>query len=246
MNLGVVRSIQSFEQGSNVTQTIPPDILHFVAMHVRPCLLLCDGAGCLHERSYAPGCRVPIDVREAAALDACLSRPVRDAWIELVRESICLVRPLEAVVVLDGIGFDLACLPLVSEPSAPRVWLMLCPLLGRDEHLRPDSRRTLRHHEWGHLDALSRSQLDTLRSITFGLSNQQIAERTHRSKRAVEWHIRHLHRLLGAGTRESLARLGRDSGLDRFGEQAWNDVLNTRPARRTLEEYALTDPSRAA
>lgn len=225
---------------------IPIEILTYIAVHVLPCLLLCDGAGKVHDRLHLPGTQVPADVCGASALDACLSRPVRDEWVDLIRESISLNRVLEARVVLDGRLFDLACMPGTVRATSPCVWLMLLASSGGMAVGRTDSRRFLRHHEWGHLEALSRCQLDALRSITQGLSNQQIADRTHRSKRAVEWHIRHLHRLLGVGTRESLARLGRASGVDRFDEQEWSDVLGTRPARRTLEEFAVPDSSRVA
>lgn len=229
-----------------MTDQIPFDLLLFIAMHGLPCLLQCDGAGRVHRRIYAPGCPVPPDVRDADGLDACLSRSVRDAWIDFIRESISLNRVLETRVVLDGRLFDLACMPQSDDPAAPRAWLVLFPATDKPARMHPDAHRSLRHHEWGHLEALSRCQLDALRSITQGLSNQQIADRTHRSKRAVEWHIRHLHRLLGVGTRESLARLGRASGVDRFDEQEWSDVLGTRPARRTLEEFAVPDSSRVA
>jgi DNA-binding CsgD family transcriptional regulator len=93
---------------------------------------------------------------------------------------------------------------------------------------------------------LSRCQLDTLRHITLGRANQQIANVMHRSKRAVEWHIRHIHRLLGASARESLARLGRHAGLDAFRESEWTAVLGTRPARRTLEAFDRDGSPRVA
>jgi DNA-binding CsgD family transcriptional regulator len=204
-------------------------------------MLRCDGVGRVQDRIIHPNSPVPEDIRLAGSLDACLSRPVRDEWIDLIRDAICANAPVETVVVLDGAALDLACVPSMSGVSERSAWLIMLPLAEMPRASSCGPRRSLKHHEWGSLDALSRCQLDTLRHVTRGLSNQQIADVMHRSKRAVEWHIRHLHRLLGAGTRECMARLGRASGLDRFRDDEWTTILSTRPARRTLEEFALAE-----
>ena len=223
-------------------EPIPSELLEFLIARLHPCLLLCDGTGRVKARRCHPESRVPPDIQGAESLDRCLSRPVRDEWIEAIRESICGNHWIEAVVVLDGAGFELCVVPTRDQDPARGAWLHLQPMQGMAMAPSGARRLAMRHHEWGSLDALSRCQLDTLRHITCGLSNQQIADRVHRSKRAVEWHIRHLHRLLGAGTRECLARCGRLAALDRFLDQEWSDVLATRPARRSLEEFALPVP----
>ena len=218
---------------------VPAEILEFVAARSRPCLLMCDGTGRILARFAHPGSSVPDDICSAGALDACLSRSVLDEWLDLIRESICSNRELQALVLLDGTGFDLGCMPTITETGVRVVWLHVAGMGDQGFAACGAVRRTLLNHEWGVLDALSRSQLDTLRDVTRGLCNQQIADRVHRSKRAVEWHIRHLHRLLCVGSREGMARIGRTARLDAFEDAEWVAILATRPARRTLEEYAL-------
>ena len=79
---------------------------------------------------------------------------------------------------------------------------------------------------------MSRGQLDTLRSVTLGFTNEQIAQRVHRTKRAIEWHIRFLNQLLGVRGREDLAAIGREAGLCCFTDETWSEVIRTRPSRR--------------
>lgn len=223
---------------------LPFDVVEFIAIRSRPCMVLLDSAGRIHDRFCHPDSAVPTDIRSATTLDACLSRPVRDEWIQLIRETICENRSFEVVAIVDGVGFDLVSVPEAGEQDTSRAWLSLTQLIDRTTETLRSARRILRHHEWGRLDSLSRSQLDSLRLITVGLSNQQIADRLHRSKRAVEWHIRHLHRLLSVSTREALSRIGRVAAIDCFTDPEWELVLSTRPARRSLEEFALADQAR--
>lgn len=225
---------------------LPSDVLEFIAIRSRPCLMLCDGAGRIQDRFCHLDSAIPPDMRTAQSLDQCLSRPVRDEWIQLIRETICANRPIETIVIIDGVGFNLFSVPEPSDPNVPRAWLSLTRLGNTEAEETDRSRRILRHHEWGGLDLLSRAQLDTLRLITLGLSNQQIADKLHRSKRAVEWHIRHLHRLLAVCAREALSRIGRTAAIDCFMDLEWEQVLSTRPSRRSLEEFALPDKARRA
>lgn len=98
---------------------------------------------------------------------------------------------------------------------------------------QPAAARTLlKAHEWGALEPLSRCQLDTLRNVTLGLGNEEIARKICRTKRAVEWHIRFLNQQLGVSGRERLAMIGRDAGLGCFTGCEWDALLKTRPARR--------------
>ena len=226
---------------------IPADVLEFIAMRSRPCLLRCDGNGRIVSRLRHPESPVSADIAAADGLDACLSRTVRDEWVGIIRDVICSSGMVDAVVVLDGVGLEFNCSPAQANDPSRTVWITLLRATPDSASGSRERRRTLQHHEWGSLDLLSRCQLDTLRHITLGLANQQIANVMHRSKRAVEWHIRHLHRALGAGTREALARVGRASCLDGFRNAEWEDVLRTRPARRNLEEFALPGtPTRVA
>ena len=99
---------------------------------------------------------------------------------------------------------------------------------------------TLTEHEWGPLEALTRCQLDTLRRVSLGMSNDEIARSIFRTKRAVEWHIRFLNETLGVHGRERLGMIGRDAGLHLFGDDSWSRVLKTRPARRSNIPVSMT------
>lgn len=228
-----------------MTSNLPSELVEFITTWFRPCIFLCDGTGRIHERHFQPDSTIPADIRDADSLDRCLSRPVRDEWIEIIRDTICMGRTFKAIVIVDGVGFDLVTVPATGSRSTQRAWVSLTRIVDWASEAHADGRRILCHHEWGGLDLLSRAQLDTLRLVTLGLSNQQIADRLHRSKRAVEWHIRHLHRLLSVCTREALARIGRTAAVDCFSDDEWEHILNTRPARRSLEEFALADRVRA-
>lgn len=225
---------------------IPADVLEFIAMRSRPCLLRCDETGRILDRLRHPASPVPADIAKADRLDSCLSRAVREEWVAIIHDVIRSNGMIDAIVVLDGVGLEFSCSPAQVNVPSTSVWITLLRATQDFANGSHGSRRTLRHHEWGSLDLLSRCQLDTLRHITLGLANQQIANVMHRSKRAVEWHIRHIHRLLGASARESLARVGRQAGLDAFQDDEWNEVLATRPARRSIEEFAGTKTERAA
>lgn len=225
---------------------LPLQLLEFLVFRVAPCLLCCDSEGLISERMNPEHSRAPRDIRNATSLRSCLSTLVRAEWMGLVSDCICRRVVMDAIVVLDGVAFDLSVMPAKDLEDHPRVWISILPLASRSSAQGSLARCALKNHEWGHLDTLSRCQLDTLRLITLGLSNQQIAERMHRSKRAVEWHIRHLHRLLGASAREFLARVGRHAGLDAFQKDEWDAMLATRPARRSLEEFAGKNAEHAA
>jgi len=56
-------------------------------------------------------------------------------------------------------------------------------------------------HDWGHLDGLTRGEMNTLRLICRGMTNTEAARTMHRTRRAVEWHVRHLHRAFGGRER---------------------------------------------
>lgn len=223
---------------------IPADVLEFIAMRSRPCLLRCDGTGRILDRLRHPASPVPADIATADGLDSCLSRAVREEWVAIIHDVICSNGMIDAIVVLDGVGLEFSCSPAQVNATSRSVWITLLRATQDFASGSHGNRRTLHHHEWGSLDLLSRCQLDTLRHITLGLANQQIANVMHRSKRAVEWHIRHIHRLLGASARESLARLGRHAGLDSFLDGEWSAVLATRPARRTVEDFARAHSER--
>ena len=62
-------------------------------------------------------------------------------------------------------------------------------------------------------DALTDREIDILRELVNGLSNEQIGERLHLSASTVKTHVRHLLEKTGCENRTKLAVLARGSGL---------------------------------
>lgn len=200
---------------------------------IEPLVLVVDLDGRIRDRAGSAVRGLPETLASASSLAGVLATPVCGAWLGLVRDALARREGLCTIAVLDGCGHAMLVLP--DESRAGSAILTLLPASVRIRHaaehgdLRP---ATLLHHDWGRLDCLSRGQLDTLRSVTLGLGNDQIAERVYRTKRAIEWHIRFLNQLLGARRREDLAAIGRQAGLAAFEDSAWLQVLRARPARR--------------
>lgn len=98
-----------------------------------------------------------------------------------------------------------------------------------DEPLRDtDERAIALHATWGILDALSMRQLQVLRLVTRGYSNDRIGSLFGRTKRAIEWHIRGLFARLKVDDRVQLTLAGMRAGLDDIPDHAWNDMLALR------------------
>lgn len=83
----------------------------------------------------------------------------------------------------------------------------------------------LEEAHWGPLSVLSRRELEVLRLIAMGLDNAQIARKIFRTKRAVEWHISSLYRLLGRTQRTDLFRIGFVAGLPDIDEVHWDRMM---------------------
>lgn len=187
--------------------------------------------------------RLPEDLRSAQSLGAVLSAPVLRDWSALVRESLARGESLRSVAVIDGRGHALAISPQRGDEALAALAIFPCTLCSGSRFVEIAARRVeLMNHEWGRLDCLSRGQLDTLRSVTLGFSNERIAERVHRTKRAIEWHIRFLNQLLGVQGREQLASIGREAGLCCFSDEGWAGVMRTRPSRRDSASPEMLEP----
>jgi DNA-binding CsgD family transcriptional regulator len=83
----------------------------------------------------------------------------------------------------------------------------------------------LEEAHWGPLAVLSRRELEVLRLIAMGLDNAQIARKIFRTKRAVEWHISSLYRLLNRTQRTDLFRIGFVAGLPDIDEVHWERMM---------------------
>lgn len=83
----------------------------------------------------------------------------------------------------------------------------------------------LAHADWGRLKSLSRRELEVLRLIARGMGNPEIARTVHRTKRAVEWHIKNLYLRLGCNERTELYRLGLEAGLADIDDVHWVQIF---------------------
>ena len=212
-----------------------------VMEHLDPFVAFVDGDGAVLDRRPCRNGRVPRDLQGASSLRAVLSPPVLREWLQLVRRTIAEQRQHSALAILDGVAHELVAVPQTLSRGGADVSVAVLGLLS--PHVEGDAtatgataprstRVTLCAHEWGPLEDLTRCQLDTLRRVSQGLSNDEIARSIFRTKRAVEWHIRFLNETLQVRGRERLGMIGRDAGLHLFGDHEWPLVVKTRPARR--------------
>lgn len=85
---------------------------------------------------------------------------------------------------------------------------------------------------WGLFDGLTDRELEVLRLLAMEMSNEAIAAKLSRTKRAVEWHVRGLMQKLGTDSRVSLFRAGFEAGLHCVGDEDWREILKNRRALR--------------
>ena len=209
---------------------------------VDPYLALVDGDGTIHDRRLSRSTTLPDDLRSAGSLRSVLSPPVLAEWLRMFRSTIANGHPHAALAVLDGRATEVMSVPHPLRREGTEV---PAALIGLFQGALPQTARgpqaprlpwipvSLTEHEWGPLEALTRCQLDTLRRVSQGLSNDEIAKAIFRTKRAVEWHIRFLNETLQVHGRERLGMIGREAGLHLFSEEDWKRMLKTRPARRS-------------
>lgn len=224
-------------------QTLVTETLARIVQRLDPLVLMVDLNGRVIDRSDCTNDRLPPDLRCADALGAVLSAPVLTEWRALLRESLARREGIGSMAIIDGRGHALAISPS-GGPGAIAMVAIFPHTLCTGSHPTDSAIRQveLMNHEWGRLDCLSRGQLDTLRSVTMGFSNDRIAERVHRTKRAIEWHIRFLNQLLGLNGREELAAIGREAGLCCFSDEGWAGVMRTRPSRRDSGSPEMPEP----
>ena len=212
-----------------------------------PLVMAVDAEGTILDRHICNNERVPLDMLDARSLRAVLSTEVCSEWLRMIRIAALERHVSSSIVILDGRGHEAVCSPHTFERDGGQRRVALLSLLptalcANAYVVQPTGTRLLlKAHEWGPLETLSRCQLDTLRNVTMGLSNDEIAKKICRTKRAVEWHIRYLNQQLGISGRERLAMIGRDAGLCCFSGREWSSLLKTRPARRPGVDLAEPD-----
>jgi DNA-binding CsgD family transcriptional regulator len=84
------------------------------------------------------------------------------------------------------------------------------------------------HVQLGDLSLLTRRQLETLRLVAMGKTNEEIAAILHRTRRLVEWHIRMLLKQTGARDRIALSNIGRTAGLHLVEEVSFDLIVSHR------------------
>lgn len=212
-----------------------PDPAAHIVNRLDPLVVEADGDGNLRNARVPEEAAPLLGFAHANNLNEALPAPVGRAWTIHARAALAEGRIRGALAVLDAESYEVWALPA---PCASFVTLIAHR--GTLEKLPPRlsgaaTIGTITEHVWGVLDALSRGQLTTLRAIARGMDNEGIAKGVHRTKRAVEWHIRSLYLTLRRENREDLAAIGRRAGLHQFGDDAWMRVLAARPARRSRD-----------
>ena len=225
-------------------ETLPSTAVANAMERVDPFLALVDGDGTVHDRRASRAGRLPEDLGTAGSLRSLLSPRVLGEWLRMIRSTASNGCCHSALAILDGVGHDMVSIPhpeARTATGAPMAVLGLFPSAhpapgrnaSRDGARGAFVHLTMTEHEWGPLEDLTRCQLDTLRRVSLGMSNDEIARSIFRTKRAVEWHIRFLNETLGVHGRERLGMIGRDAGLHLFADEEWTRVVRTRPARRS-------------
>lgn len=211
-----------------------------------PFMLFVDIDGRIDERVDCVHELLPAESRTARVLMDMLPGPMCIEWLDFVRNAMARSRACVALSVIGGHGFGVLIEPSTEPALGAIIMLFRSPVHvaghGREGVLK---NHEFVHHDWGHLASLSRTQLDTLRNVTMGLNNSEIAKRSYRTRRAIEWHIRHLNRVLHTHSREQLSAIGRLAGLEFFSDVGWSRVLRSRPFRRCSErDDPLDEPAR--
>lgn len=170
--------------------------------------------------------------------------PVVMSWMQLIRAVANDGKPRCGVVIMKGEAHELWVRPAKGSDSdtASSVVLTLLPggLRQVPRRLRAEYERVaVTGHDWGPLEPLSRSELNVLRLIALGMTNTEAAALLHRTRRAVEWHVRHLHRTLHVSTRPSLVATAHRAGLHCFTDHEWEQLLSSRPAVRNRPDPSL-------
>lgn len=152
--------------------------------------------------------------------------------------------PLATIEIFRGQRLEAAVLPVDARtPSAAVVYVgrfgLALPRPGKRGSTVPSLAAVfLETADWGSLSVLTRRELEVLRLIASGYDNAGIAERIHRTKRAVEWHIQKLYELLNCTQRTELFRTGLVAGLPDIDEAHWERMM----ARVRVEHHPGHEP----
>ncbi len=166
---------------------------------------------CIGELFDSDWCRERMDVIKSA-----LAEGTPFTTVEIFRG-----RRLEAVLVPVNVGTPAAAVMYIGRFG---LWL---PAPGSVLQTSGPETQLLETADWGCLSVLTRRELEVLRLVAKGLSNDVIAGHIHRTKRAVEWHIQKLYEHLACTQRSDLIKYGLTAGLHEIDDVHW-DLMMTR------------------
>ncbi|MCC6427825.1 MAG: helix-turn-helix transcriptional regulator [Phycisphaerales bacterium] len=144
-------------------------------------------------------------------------------------------QPMQVVEIAAGFRVESLFASVQDEHASEQIVLQTarriirCPALPGTVNSRADDACSYAiEGTWGPLDLLSRRQIEVLRLVTKGMGNDEIGTAIHRTKRAVEWHIRGLFAKLRLTDRVQLHLVGMRAGLADIPDAVWRDVLGRR------------------
>lgn len=159
--------------------------------------------------------------------------------LELLQETLRLGMPIPTIEIFRGRRVESLVVPVNDAQPRPAVVYMgrFAPVTRPNPgDPRYEAVRQLQHADWGPLAVLTQRELEVLRHISRGLENDEIAAAIHRTKRAVEWHIKHLYEYLGCRSRVELFRYGIEAGLVAIDDAHWARMLADRQLRGERDE----------
>ncbi|MCA3005536.1 MAG: LuxR C-terminal-related transcriptional regulator [bacterium] len=156
------------------------------------------------------------------------------AWCEerlgLIRRVLQSGRLAHVVEIFRGRRMESSAYAVSGGPSR---FVLMVSRVGVGGALRPSADvEHLLEADWGRLSPLTRCELDVLRLVACGLENGQIASAQHRTKRAVEWHITNLYRMLQCEQRIDLFRVGIFAGFHEIDDGCWSRIVARVPLER--------------
>jgi DNA-binding CsgD family transcriptional regulator len=173
-----------------------------------------------------------VGVRSQELLGRSITEFFEPRWcrerLDIISRVLHSERMLTTVEIFHGRRVEGAVLPLIGSSAAiylGRFALVCSPRVGGAVVPDPHPPELLEEADWGPLAALTRRELEVLRLVACGLDNTEIAQRIHRSKRAVEWHIKNLYTYLHCNKRTDLFRMGLLAGLPDIDDSHWDRMI---------------------
>lgn len=156
------------------------------------------------------------------------------AWcrerMDVIKRALVEGTPFATVEIFRGRRLEAAFVPVnAGTPAAAVMYIgrfgLWLPTPANNSHNSGPEAQLLETADWGFLSVLTRRELEVLRFIAKGLTNEAIAQHIHRTKRAVEWHIQKLYEHLNCGQRSDLLKYGLTAGLHEIDDEHWDRMM---------------------